>query len=180
MFRRRPDRHSRPGYRYGGLCLRWPSSKRNSKSSNRTTVKQAPVTAEDGSPLTSLAIYLGRTKTSGIEQHDVVYLTGRPVEALTRWLETAKIDKGSVFRKIERWDNVSAGALEPSAINRIVKQRVQMAGLDANKFSAHGLCVPAISPKLPIAAFRSPKPWSNPAIAPCSKHQITIFSYGQQ
>ncbi|ASV84417.1 putative site-specific integrase [Ochrobactrum quorumnocens] len=54
-------------------------------------------------------------------------------------MEAAKIDKGSVFRKIDRWGNVSARALEPSAINGIVKQHAQMAGLDASEFSAHGL-----------------------------------------
>ena len=102
-------------------------------------VKQAPVTDENGSPLPSLGIHLGRTKTSGADHDEIVYLTGRPVEALTRWLEAARIDKGSVFRKVDRWGNVAARALEPSAINRIVKQRAQMAGLDAKEFSAHGL-----------------------------------------
>jgi len=102
-------------------------------------VKQAPVTDEDGAPLPSLGIHLGRTKTSGADYDEIVYLTGGPVEALTRWLEAAKIDKGSVFRKIDRWGNVSVRALEPSAVNRIVKQRAQMAGLDAKEFSAHGL-----------------------------------------
>ncbi|MEN4966853.1 site-specific integrase [Brucella intermedia] len=102
-------------------------------------VKQAAVTDEDGSPLPSLGIHLGRTKTSGADQDEIVYLTGRPVEALTRWLEVAKIDKGSLFRKIDRWGNVSARPLEPSAVNRIVKQRAQMAGLKPEEFSAHGL-----------------------------------------
>jgi len=102
-------------------------------------VNQPPVTDEDGLPLPSLGIHLGRTKTSSIEQDEVVYLTGRPVDALTRWLEAAKIDKGSVFRKVDRWGNVSARALEPSAINRIVKQRAKMAGLEPGEFSAHGL-----------------------------------------
>ncbi|PWL16180.1 integrase, partial [Falsochrobactrum shanghaiense] len=86
-------------------------------------VKQAPVTDEDGSPLPSLGIHLGRTKTSGADHDEIVYLTGRPVDALTRWLEAARIDKGSVFRKIDRWGNVSTRALEPSAVNAIVKRR---------------------------------------------------------
>ncbi|WP_435655772.1 site-specific integrase [Brucella pituitosa] len=102
-------------------------------------VKQTPVTDEDGPPLPSLGIHLGRTKTSGADHDEIVYLSGRPVEALTRWLEAAKIDKGSVFRKVDRWGNVSARALEPSAINAIVKKRAEMAGLDAREFSAHGL-----------------------------------------
>lgn len=115
--------------------------RRSEISSLRTEhlIKQAPVIYEDGSPLPSLGIHLGRTKTSGADHDEMVYLTGRPVEALTRWLEVAKIDKGSVFRKIDRWGNVSARALEPSAINAIVKKRAEMAGLDATEFSAHGL-----------------------------------------
>nr|WP_181377237.1 site-specific integrase [Ochrobactrum sp. LM19]AJW29878.1 phage integrase family protein [Ochrobactrum sp. LM19] len=102
-------------------------------------IRQAPLTDEDGAPLPSLGIHLGRTKTSGADHDDIVYLTGRPVEALTRWLEAARIDKGSVFRKVDRWGNVSARALEPSAINRIVKRRALMAGLEPGEFSAHGL-----------------------------------------
>ncbi|WP_392391350.1 site-specific integrase [Ochrobactrum sp. 19YEA23] len=102
-------------------------------------VKQPPVTDEDAPPLPSLGIHLGRTKTSDADHDETVYLTGRPVEALTRWLEAARIDKGSVFRKVDRWGNVAARALEPSAVNRIVKQRAQMAGLEPREFSAHGL-----------------------------------------
>ncbi len=134
-------------------------------------VNQAPVTDENDSPLPSLGIYLGRTKTSGADHDEIVYLTGRPVEALTRWLEAARIDKGSVFRKIDRWGNVAARALEPSAINRIVKQRAQMAGLNAKEFSAHGLR----SGYLTEAANRgipSPKPWNNHGIVPCNKPPI--------
>jgi integrase len=86
-----------------------------------------------------LSIHLGRTKTSGAENDEVVYLTGSPVEALDAWLSAAKIDKGSVFRAIDRWGNVSQRALDPKAVNDILKQRVVMAGLDPREFSAHGL-----------------------------------------
>ncbi len=93
----------------------------------------------EGPPLPSRAIHLGRTKTSGADQDEVVYLTGRPVEALDAWLTAAKIRSGSVFRKIDRWGNVSARSLEPAAVNAIVKQRAEMAGLEPADFSAHGL-----------------------------------------
>jgi len=102
-------------------------------------VKQAPVIDKDRSPLPSLGIHLGRTKTSGADHDEIVYLTGRPVDALTRWLKAARIDKGSVFRKVDRWGNVSTRALEPSAVNAIVKRRAALAGLDPAEFSAHGL-----------------------------------------
>ena len=102
-------------------------------------IKQPPATDEDGLPSPRSASILVAPKASDADHDEIVYLTGRPVEALTRWLEAAKIDKGSVFRKVDRWGNVSSRALEPSAVNQIVKQRVQMAGLEPEEFSAHGL-----------------------------------------
>lgn len=100
---------------------------------------EEPIQVPDGPPLPSLAIHLGRTKTTSGEQDDVVYLTGLPVEALNAWIATAKIQGGSVFRGIGRWNTVSKRALDPQSINVILKQRVEMAGLKAGEFSAHGL-----------------------------------------
>ncbi len=101
--------------------------------------EEAPIEVADGPPLPSLAIHLGRTKTTTGEQDDVVYLTGRPVEALRAWLAAARIDKGSVFRGIGRWGTVSRRALDPQSVNAILKQRAEIAGLNAGEFSAHGL-----------------------------------------
>ncbi|WP_413990733.1 tyrosine-type recombinase/integrase [Labrys okinawensis] len=100
---------------------------------------EPPVKGDDGTALPSLSIHLGRTKTSGADQDEVVYLTGRPVVALNAWLAAAKIESGSVFRAIDRWGNVSRRALDPKAVNDILKQRVRMAGLEPGEFSAHGL-----------------------------------------
>ncbi|EJZ17881.1 tyrosine-type recombinase/integrase, partial [Rhizobium sp. Pop5] len=94
---------------------------------------------DDGSPLPSLSIHLGCTKNSGAGQDEIVYLTGRPVEALNAWLAAARINKGSVFRAIDRWGHVSRRALDPKAVNDIVKRRVKMAGLEPGEFSVHGL-----------------------------------------
>ncbi|QTK81688.1 Integrase [Agrobacterium tumefaciens] len=101
--------------------------------------EETPIEVPDSPPLPSLAIHLGRTKTTTGEDDDVVYLTGRPVEALNAWLTAARIDKGSVFRGIGRWGTVSSRALDPQSINAILKQRAEMAGLDPGEFSAHGL-----------------------------------------
>jgi integrase len=100
---------------------------------------EPPIAVENGPPLPSLAIHLGRTKTSGADHEEVVYLTGRPVEALNAWLKAAKIETGSVFRKVDRWGNVSTRVLDPKSVNDIVKQRAGMAGLDPEEYSAHGL-----------------------------------------
>jgi integrase len=100
---------------------------------------EASIEMPDGPPLPSLAIHLGRTKTTNGEQDDVVYLTGRPVEALNAWVAAAKIESGSVFRGIGRWGTVSKRALDPQSVNAILKQRAEMAGLEPREFSAHGL-----------------------------------------
>jgi integrase len=102
-------------------------------------IEEPPIDVPDGPSLPSLAIHLGRTKTTSGEQDDVVYLTGRPVQALNAWLAAAKIESGSVFRRIGRWGTVSRRELDPQSINLIVKQRAEMAGLEPGEFSAHGL-----------------------------------------
>ncbi|TZG32413.1 tyrosine-type recombinase/integrase [Agrobacterium sp. B1(2019)] len=102
------------------------------------TIEQ-PIEMEDGPPLPSLAIHLGRTKTTNGEQDEIVYLTGQPVEALNAWIAAAAIEKGSVFRGIGRWNTVSKRALDPQSINAILKQRAKMAGLESAQYSAHGL-----------------------------------------
>lgn len=99
---------------------------------------EEPIKVDRGS-LPSLAIHLGRTKTSAAESDEIVYLTGRPVEALNAWLRASKIDSGSIFRAIDRWGNLSRRALDPKAVNDIVKQRAELAGLNPSEFSAHGL-----------------------------------------
>src|SRR5690606_28185567 len=101
--------------------------------------QEEPILIDGDIPLPSLSIHLGRTKTSGAENDEVVYITGRPVEALDAWLTAARIESGSVFRAIDRWGNVSRRSLDPKAINDIVKQRAETAGLDPRDFSAHGL-----------------------------------------
>ncbi|MBY3447052.1 site-specific integrase [Rhizobium laguerreae] len=100
---------------------------------------EPPIEIPDGPALRSLAIHLGRTKTSSGEEDEVVYLTGRPVEALNAWMVAAKIESGSVFRGIGRWGTVSKRAIDPQSINAILKQRAEMAGLDRGEFSAHGI-----------------------------------------
>lgn len=100
---------------------------------------EAPIVAKDGTPLPSLSIHLGRTKTSGADEEELVYLTGRPVEALNAWMAAARIVNGSIFRAIDRWGNVSRRPLDPKAINDILKQRAEMAGLEPTEYSAHGL-----------------------------------------
>ena len=92
-----------------------------------------------GERLPVLAIRLRRTKTSSTEAGESVLVIGRPVDALRAWLKFSKIDAGPVFRAIDQWGNLGAGALAPQSVNAMIKRRCAAAGLDPRRFSAHGL-----------------------------------------
>ncbi len=104
---------------------------------------EQPVALDPADPasarLACMAIHLGRTKTAAADEDSRALLVGPPVEALRLWLERADIEKGPIFRAIDRWGAVEERALTPQAVNLIVKRRCAMAGLDAAEFSAHGL-----------------------------------------
>ncbi len=133
---------------------------------------EEPIPVDGATPLPSLSIHLGRTKTSRADNDEVVYLSGRPVDALNAWLTAARIDTGSVFRAIDRWA-ISPGVRSiprpsPTSSSSAPPWPVSIRGSSPPMAFA-----PAISPKPPIAAFRFPRPWSNPGIAPCSRRAST-------
>ena len=90
-------------------------------------------------PLPCLTIRLGRTKTAAADEDERVVLIGKPVTALTNWLERANITSGPLFRDIDRWGHVGRQGLEPQSVNLILKTRIKAAGLDPSAYSAHGL-----------------------------------------
>lgn len=93
----------------------------------------------DGPTLACMTIHLGRTKTTQADDATSVLLIGRPVLALTEWLERTGITEGAVFRSIDRWGHLERRPLTPQSVNLILKRRVTAAGLDPKAFSAHGL-----------------------------------------
>lgn len=105
--------------------------------------EREPVAADPDAPkgerLPVMAIRLRRTKTSSADAGENVLVVGRPVEALGAWLAFAKIEGGAVFRPIDKWGNIGAGALDPQSVNAMIKSRCVAAGLDPGEFSAHGL-----------------------------------------
>jgi site-specific recombinase XerD len=105
------------------------------------TLLPVPANPEDpNSPkLPCLAIQLGRTKRGNAADGSRVLLIGRPAEALTAWLERARISKGAVFRGIDRWGQMGTTAISGDGVNDILKRRCKQAGLDPALFSAHGL-----------------------------------------
>ncbi len=95
--------------------------------------------APNGEKVPVMAIRLRRTKTSSADAGESVLVAGRPVEALRAWLAFSKIDAGPVFRRIDKWGNIGAAALDPQSVNAMIKSRCAGAGLDPGEFSAHGL-----------------------------------------
>jgi integrase len=94
---------------------------------------------QESTKLPCLAIRLSRTKRGDADDGSRVLLIGYPADALSTWLEHAEITAGAVFRPIDRWGRIGAGAISGDGVNDIVKRRCKQAGLDPALFSAHGL-----------------------------------------
>jgi site-specific recombinase XerD len=62
-----------------------------------------------------------------------------PVAALDVWLTKAGITTGPVFRKITRYDTVTARALAPATVAMIVKRSADAAGIPPNHLAGHSL-----------------------------------------
>ncbi len=86
-----------------------------------------------------LLVSLGRTKTKSAEEGHRVTVRGRAVGDLDSWLRAAAIERGAVFRRINRWGRVAGTPITPQSVNLVVKARVQEAGYDPADYSAHGL-----------------------------------------
>lgn len=90
-----------------------------------------------------LLLHIRRSKTDQEGRGQVVAIPpGRrhcPLSALQRWLKTADIREGPVFRAIRKDSTLAPRPLEPGSIARIVKRRVAAMGLDPARFSGHSL-----------------------------------------
>lgn len=62
-----------------------------------------------------------------------------PVTALRRWLETAGIADGAIFRSINKAGRMYAERLSGEAVSHIVKVRLAAVGYDPTLFSGHSL-----------------------------------------
>lgn len=63
----------------------------------------------------------------------------RPIDALTRWLRVSRIDDGPLFRRVDRYGQIGARALQPGSIAKIIKRRAEAVGIDPNSVSGHSL-----------------------------------------
>jgi len=65
-----------------------------------------------------------------------------PVRALRAWLQSARIERGPVFRGVTRQGTTRSGALSGEAVRLIVVRRAKLAGIKATRLepiSPHGL-----------------------------------------
>jgi len=102
-----------------------------------------------------VTLHLGRTKPRSAEEDQIAVLSGSPVAWLQDWLSATSIMDGPVFRKIDKWGNISDGPLSSEAINTILKARLEKIGRDPDDYSAHGLrsgfITDALSKGIPLA-----------------------------
>ena len=61
-----------------------------------------------------------------------------PVRALRVWTKEAAIERGALFRHVTRHGHVK-GRLSGHAVAKVVKRCVELAGLEASRYSGHSL-----------------------------------------
>lgn len=91
-----------------------------------------------------IVLCLRRSKTDQEGNGRRVGVRGRahslcPVAALDLWISKAQIEKGHVFRRMDRHGNVYDVGLRPRQVNTILKQRVEAAGMNPEDYSGHSL-----------------------------------------
>ena len=62
-----------------------------------------------------------------------------PVQAYLEWLRVAGIAQGPVFRKLDRWGNLSEAPLNSASLIVLLRRIFEGAGLPADSYSAHSL-----------------------------------------
>lgn len=81
-----------------------------------------------------------------------------PAGALKRWLVAGEIEKGPIFRSINRWEQIARQPLSGAAVTTIVRLRATQAGIDAGRLSAHslrsGFVVSALDADVSLPAVR--------------------------
>jgi integrase len=87
----------------------------------------------------SYVYHMGITKTDQEGEGMTVPVTGRAAAAMAEWLSASGLDKGHLFRAVDRHGNVSKTRLSDKAIALIVKRHAQRAGLNPAIFAGHSL-----------------------------------------
>jgi len=62
-----------------------------------------------------------------------------PVQSLKKWIEISKINKGPLFRRFSKGSNLTENRLTDQTVALLIKQYLQLAGVDSKNFSGHSL-----------------------------------------
>ena len=62
-----------------------------------------------------------------------------PVVTIKNWIETSKIDSGPLFRRFTKGSNLSNNRLTDQSVALIIKNYLQLAGIDSKNYSGHSL-----------------------------------------
>lgn len=82
---------------------------------------------------------LHRSKTDQAGKGSLKLLRSRYAGGLRRWLRAAGIERGYIFRGIDRSGLVKDSRMPDAEVCRIIKRHVERAGIDPTGYSAHGL-----------------------------------------
>jgi len=93
-----------------------------------------------------LVVALPRSKTNQRGDHSELVVLPRagnpsrcPVTTLRRWLGTAHISDGPVFRPVSKGNRPLPRPLNPESINTLIQAAIARAGIDPAGYSAHSL-----------------------------------------
>jgi integrase len=90
-----------------------------------------------------LEIFLGSSKTDRLNQGRTVGVTALkrlcPVQAYEAWLEASGLQKGPVFRAIDRWGHIALEGLNPNSVPRLLRMAFARNGVDGESLSGHSL-----------------------------------------
>jgi len=62
-----------------------------------------------------------------------------PVKSLKKWIEISKINNGPLFRRFSKGSNLTENRLTDQTVALLIKQYLQLAGIDSKNFSGHSL-----------------------------------------
>lgn len=90
-----------------------------------------------------ISFYLPRTKGdrshAGTTLHTPALKTLCPVNAYVDWISVAGIVRGPVFRKLDRWGNLSDDGINPNSLIPMLRRILEQAGIAADTYSSHSL-----------------------------------------
>ncbi|WP_025129989.1 site-specific integrase [Pseudomonas sp. PH1b] len=62
-----------------------------------------------------------------------------PVQAYIEWINGAALVRGPVFRKIDRWGNLSEQGMHANSVIPLLRQALERAGITAEHYTSHSL-----------------------------------------